>query len=148
MSKYSLKKKEPVISEENAHAQMMMFLERYKIDIDSLGDDDKETIEKNTDQVVKYIMDGNLEIFEDEKTGDIKVKQTIENPSKNSTISELVFGEVQGKHKAQMKQGANEHDRMNQLMGAVCETRSGSTAVELLRSGDRRVLEAIAGYFL
>lgn len=146
MSKYALKKKEPVISHENALAQMMLFLERYEIDIESFDDEEQKQLERNTDQVVKYIMQGRIEIEEIE--GEVKVTLNIQNRSKGSTIEKLVFGEVQGKHKAQMKKDANEHSRMNQLMGAVCQTAGGHSAVEQLRTGDRKALEAIAVYFL
>jgi hypothetical protein len=146
MSKYSLPATDPVISEENAMAQVMLFLRSYDFDIDSIEKDGQKTMELNTDRLLRYVMNGQIEI--EEIDGETKVKLNIKNKTKKNTVDQLVFGEVTGRHKAEMKPTSNEHERMTQLMGALCETAGGTAAIEQLRKGDRKALEVIAPYFL
>jgi len=146
MSKYSLPKKEAEVSEENALKQMMLFLIRYDVNIDNFKGDEQETIKRNNDKFLECIMDGRLQV--EEIDGEVKITQFIKHQSKNSNVEKLVYREVKGADKEEMEQGANEHKRMNQLMGAVCETPGGHSAVRQLRTSDRKAMETIAVYFL
>jgi len=149
MGKYSLKKKENIISEENAVQQVMILLERYDIDLDSDygGNESKEFIAmtQTVDNIVKGVMKGALEIFEE--NGEVKVKQIIQNSSENSTVKELVYGECKGKHHISMKDGGNRQSQLLSLMSSMCETNGGFAAIEQLRSSDLKYLEYLSLLF-
>lgn len=146
MSKYSLKKKENVISPENAQKQVMMLLERYGIDLDEMEVEKSEALETTIDNVKKCVIFGSLDIFEDK--GEVKVKLILQNISEKNTIKELVFGEVRGKDHIAMKNKGNEQSKMLSLLSSMCETNGGFAAIEQLRSSDLTNAEYLSLLFL
>ena len=146
MGKYSLTKKEPVISAENAHASVMKLLERYRVDIDSMDEEKQEAYEQTLDNVVQRIIEGDLEIFEEK--GEMKVRQFIRNKSEISTVSEVIYGEVRGINHIAMKQKGNEQAKMLSLLSSMCETNGGSAIIEQLRSSDLQAAEYLSLLFL
>ena len=146
MGKYSLTKKEPVISPENAHIQVMKLVERYNVDIDSMDEEKKEAYETTLDNVVKCIIDGRLEVFEE--NGETKVRQTIQNKGSDKSISELVYSEARGKDHIAMKRKGNEQAKMLSLLASMCEVSGMGSAVEKLRSSDLQAAEYLSLLFL
>lgn len=146
MGKYALKKKEPVISKENAIDQIMVLLERYDIDTAEMEDEESKAFEQTIDNVVKAIMKGALEVFE--ANGEVKVKQIIQNTSEKSTVKELIYSECKGKHHILMKKGANDQAKMLSLMFSMCETNGGFSIIEQLKSSDLKYLEYLSLLFL
>lgn len=146
MSKYSLKEKKVIVSPETAHAQVMQLLERYEIDLDEMEEDKADILEKTIDNVVKCIIYGSLEIFED--NGEVKVKQILQNAGEGSTITELVYGEVRGKDHIAMKSKGNEQSKMLSLLSSMCQTNGGFGAISQLRSSDLTNAEYLSLLFL
>lgn len=147
MSKYSLKKKEPQISAENAFNQVMELIEWYDIDIDAFEGDQEKAIEQSIEKVERAIMNGDIEININED-GELKVTQHLKRRSKKSTVSSLVYAEITGKDKAAMSADASEHKKITQLLGSACESQGGHVAVEQMKSYDRKIAEALAILFL
>ena len=78
MGKYSLKKKEYALSEEVAHDQMMLLIEYYDIDIDSIGDEKTEkTVEQMFNKLVEYVRLGKISI--EMVKDDLKIIQNLSN---------------------------------------------------------------------
>lgn len=146
MGKYSLKKKEGLISEENAIKEVMRLLERYEIDIDALEDDMEKAMEQTIDNLVKCVMNGAFEIFEE--NGELKVKQILKNTTEKSTITELVFSECNGSHHKAMKDKGNKQSQMLSLMSSMCETNGGFAVIDKLKSSDLKNLEFLSMLFL
>lgn len=146
MGKYSLKKKDPVISPENAHKQVMQLVERYNIDVDAMDEAKQEAFEITLNNVAKCITSGHLEVFED--NGELKVRQIIQNSSDKATIKELIYCEARGKDHIAMKEKGNEQAKMLSLMASMCETNGGFSAIEQLRSSDLSAVEYLSLLFL
>lgn len=146
MGKFSLKKPEPVISEETALDQLMLLIERYNIDVDKLEGDIKKATEQTLETVLGAIMSGNIEV--ENISGEIKVHQHIKHISSNATVTKLTYAEMRGKDHAAMSKDSTEYVKMTQLLGSMCETSGGYSAVEQLRSSDRKIAEALALLFL
>ncbi len=146
MGKYSLKKKENILSEENAVGQVMMLLERYDIDLDSMEGKELKAMEQTVDNIVSGVMKGALEIFEE--NGEVKVRQNIQNLSEKATVKELVYRECKGSDHIAMKKEGNEQSKMLSLMSSMCETNGGFAVIEQLRSSDLKYLEYLSLLFL
>ncbi|MEJ2043699.1 MAG: hypothetical protein P8X74_03615 [Reinekea sp.] len=146
MSKFSLPKTEPKISEENALKELFLLIERYKIDVDAMQGKVKEATEQTLDVVLDAIMKGELSIAMVD--GEVKVTQHIQHQSKGSTVKELVYAEMRGKDHSAMSKDASEYTKMTELLGSMCETAGGQSAVEQLRASDRKTAEALALLFL
>jgi len=146
MGKYSLTKKEPVISAENAHASVMKILERYNIDIDSMDEEKQAAYEQTVDNVVKCFVNGDFDLLEE--NGELKIKQFLRHTSTNSTVSELVYAEARGKDHIAMKKEGNEQAKMLSLLSSMCETNGGAAIIEQLRSSDLTNAEYLSLLFL
>ena len=153
-SKYSLVKKKYKIAEEVAVEQIMLLLERYDIDVDELDDEPgedgsqskKEIMEGAIDKIVKCIRKTQLEVFEE--GGEVKVRLILQNTTAETTVKELVFGELKGKDHVAMPKNGSEFKRMFALLGSMCETNGGKLIIENLRSSDATAAEYLSLLFL
>lgn len=148
-SKFALPKKQAKISEENAFPQIMLLLDRYNIDIDSIEDEDEKKVhEKLANDVLKEIKAGYLEVFEEENQ--VKVKQIIQRRSEKSTVKEVVYCEMSGEHQDNMPTGKNisQYKQTTALMGMMCESSNGQYIVEHLKSSDRKTMLTLGLLFL
>jgi len=148
MSKYSLPKKTPVVSEENAHAQIMMLVERYGIDVDNMTEDKREAVEQALDHLSSAITKGHISVEEIE--GEVKVTQFLQHKSADGNIDELVFREMRGRDHVKMseKNNDNQYKKMQALLAAMCETPNGHHAIGLLRASDASTAEWLSTLFL
>lgn len=147
MSKYSLPEKTPKISEETAHDQIMMLLERYDIDVDQMETEKAETMETTIDKVVGAIMKGQLEVKE-EDDGEIIVVQYIMHRSANSTVDKLVYGEMRNRDHIAMESKGNEIKKMSSLLASMCKTNGAKSIIGQLRSSDATAAEYLSLLFL
>ena len=148
MSKYSLPKKNPVVSEENAHAQIMMLVERYGIDVDTMPEEKKEAVEQALDHLSASIVKGSISI--EEVDGEVKVTQYLQHKSADGNIDKLVFREMRGRDHVKMseKNNDNQYKKMQALLAAMCETPNGHHAIGMLRASDASTAEWLSTLFL
>jgi len=146
-SMFALKKSGTELSEENALPQVMMLLHRYDIDIEAIEDEkEKKTTEKMVKNFLKSIMNQKMEVFEED--GQVKVKQFIQHRSENSTVKELVFSELEGKHQSEMSLDGSQYDQILDLMIAMCEAENAEFIIKKLKSSDLKTLEYLGLIFL
>ncbi len=146
---FALKKKDPVVSDENALSQIMLLLDRYNVDLEETEDEkQKVVLEEAARKTHKAIMAGWLEIYEEEQ--EIKVKQIIQHRSEKSTVSELIYGELIGEDNTAMPTGekVNEYDRMYGLLGSMSKSAYGEAIVKKLKSSDLKIAMQLSFLFL
>ena len=146
---FALKKKDPVVSDENALSQIMLLLDRYNVDLEETEDEkQKVVLEEAARKTHKAVMAGWLEIYEEEQ--EIKVKQIIQHRSEKSTVSELIYGELIGEDNTAMPTGekVNEYDRMYGLLGSMSKSAHGEAIVKKLKSSDLKIAMQLSFLFL
>jgi len=153
MSKYSLPKKDPAVSEENAHSQIMQLVDRYNIDVDNMGKEKREATEQALDYLLTEIVKGHVSIEEKEvgKSGrELCVTIYIQNRSPESNIEELTFREMRGRDHVKMseKGNDNQYKKMHNLLSSMCITPNGQHAIGQLRSADASTAEWLSTLFL
>ena len=147
-SKFARPKKEAKISEENALDQVGILMDRYGIDIDEMEGDIRTATESTLHKVLKGVKDSFIEVFED--SGQVKVRQIIENTSENGTVKELVYGELKMSDHTSMRAGKDitEYDKMEDLLISMCETDNSEIYIPLLKSKDAKRAQSLALLFL
>jgi len=151
-SKFALPVVENKISEENAKKQVMLLLIRYNIDIEEKEGKEKKATEETVQRLLKDIMAGRIEIFEEE--GKVKVKQFIQNRSakagKEGNRTELLFDQMTAADHEAMPEGddVSNYTKMFDLMASMCETNMGDVIIRKLGGSDAKVLENVAVLFL
>lgn len=145
-SKYSLEKKKVIVSEENAHVQIMQLLERNNINVDKLDEDEIVKVEKCLDTITSAIIYGQIEVLEED--GKVKIKQNILLRGEKSTVDHLIYGEVTGTAHIDMSSSDNHLERALSLMSNICETNGANAIIKQLRSSDLSIAEALSVLFL
>lgn len=148
MGKYSLPKKEPVVSEENAHAQVMLIVERYNVNTDNMEESTAQATEQALDHVLDSIMSGWFQI--ENVDNEIIVTQFIENKSAGSNVEKLVYGEMRFKHHQKMSEKAegNKIRQAANLLRSMCKTPNGHLIIDKLRASDANRAEFLSLLFL
>ena len=147
-------KKKSVVSEQEALGQIELLFDRYRIDIEEMWEDDKEqaeSVESSANVILKSIMLGEVEIYNDEKDNSkIKVDQHIQHRSAKGNIEKITYGELEGNDSSSMPTGKkiNEYDRMYALLGSMNEDAAGENTVRKLRSSDLKTALALSILFL
>lgn len=148
MGKYSLKKPEKMpISEESAHSQVMLLLERNNFDIDIIEKDKQPAVETAIDAIALAVRQGWFEITE-QVDGSIIVKQNIQHKSEGSTVDYLEYGEVTGQAHIDMDDSGSRLNQSLSLLTKICITNAGGEIIKKLRSADLSRAEAISLIFL
>jgi len=149
VSIFALPEKKPKISDENALKQVMQLVERYEIDIESKSKKEKKSFEEILTKVKSDIINGHLEVFTE--NGKLKVKQLIENPSKDATVKELIYGEMTFEdHEAMTDgEGVNIQTKMRELAASMCENHDfPEIIIKSLASADAKRLQNLVLLFL
>lgn len=134
-----------LVSEENARAQVLLLLERNRVDLSQLDEVTREYVLIQIENVERFVREGMLEIYEEGQL--IKVKQNLKYTSEKGTVKELVYGEVTGRaHLA--AQMAHASQRSLTLMMNICESEASESIINQLRSGDLDCLRGLAALFL
>lgn len=146
-SKFALVKTGSELSEENALPQVMLLLNRYDIDIEAIEDEkEKATTEKMIKNFLKAVVNQKMEVFEED--GQVKVKQFIQHRSEGSTVKELVFSELEGKHQSAMGTDGSQYDQILDLMISMCEAENAEFVIKKLKSSDLKNIEYLGLIFL
>lgn len=146
MSKYSLPEKKYLISEESALKTLIPFLERCDVDIDTIDEDKRPSVEKCINLILKGIRAGNLEIKEVE--GEFEVKQNLQIRSKGSTVDHIIFGEYRARNHIDMDDSGSHVKQALSLMASVSKTNAADSIIKNMRSSDLSLLEALSTLFL
>lgn len=149
VSIFALPEKKPIISDENALKQVMQLVVRYEIDMESKSKKEKKGFEEILMKIKSDIMHGYLEVFtEDSK---LKVRQTIENPSKDATVKEIIYGEMTFEDHEAMSdgEGINTQTKMRELAVSMCENHEfPENIIKSLSSADAKRLQNLVLVFL
>jgi hypothetical protein len=149
-SKFAIRKKEYLLSEEVARDQVMSFLEFYDIDVEKIEDKKQyDGMISIFNKLVEFIRAGLIEFKKE--NGSIKIIQYIGGQgTKTSTgeIEMITYGEISGKNKVECD-GYGEKDtysRMYALMGSLSGL--GEAGIKLLKGLDLSVVECLSALYL
>jgi len=133
-------KKEFVLSEESARAELARLVSYYETDLDDATPDQETAINQIMQRLLTAFRQGKLELKEDAEKG-LSVIHHIKNGDP------LTYRELKGSDKTKLESAGNDPTRrMHTLMGVL--SGFGADAIGKLPSGDLRVCEALAGFFL
>ena len=146
-NKWTIKKSKEayVISEDAAHAQIMLFLEKKNIDIDIYEDKERKQFEMVLEKLSQQVRLG-LVVFED-KNGKIEVVQRVGGPT-GDRKNDLIYSNYNGRV-AEESDGFDEkqnNSRINKIAGAL--TGIGSEAIKDLSDQDYSVTQCVVNLFL
>ena len=144
-SKFALAKKKQPVSESVAMDQVMSFLEKFDIDVDTIEDKkSKSGVESTLNKMTAYVRSGLIEIVD--KDGQITIVQHLSHPKGN--VQTLEYKEISGRHKVAMD-GYDENERykmMYSLAGSISGI--GYDGILKLEGKDLSVAEVLGAIFL
>lgn len=135
-------KKEFIISEEVAEAQVDLFCNYYDIDLSDSAESQKEAVETARKKIIRAIRFGEMEISLDDEDDPI-IKQMI--PIKGGGTTDIEYGVLSGKHKKAMTK-QEEFGKMYSLLGSLSGL--GETAISKLKGRHLSTAECIGMFFL
>ncbi len=148
MSLFSIKKRESVVSREDAISQLMNFLTHYHIDleemVDKLKKDDPEYSYTADDlglDFCKLIEEGSISI--EQESGCPVVIMHLSNPI--GSISELKFGEINGACKKRVAGSKSIAARGLEMLRETCTTTGA--ILDKIKGSDSKVMEQTAQLF-
>jgi len=129
-----------VLSEESARAELLRFTKFYETDLDDVTPDQETAINQILQRLLTAFRQGKIETKEDAEKG-MSIIQHLKNGDT------LTYRELKGNDKVKLEYaGTDPTRRMHTLMGLL--SGFGSDVIGKLPSGDLRVTEALAGFFL
>jgi hypothetical protein len=133
-------KKEYKLSEESAQTELGRLIAYYEVDLDDVTTEQETAVNQIMNRLLTAFRQGKLELKEDAEKG-LQILQHL----KNGDI--LTFRELKGSDRTKLEvAGTDATKRMHTLMGLL--SGYGTDAIGKLPSGDLRVTEGLAGYFL
>jgi len=129
-----------VLSEESARAELSRLVTFYETDLDDVTPDQEIAIEQVLSRLLTAFRQGKIELNDDTEKG-LSIIQHLKNGDT------LTYRELKGSDKVKLESAGNDPTRrMHTLMGLL--SGFGSDVIGKLPSGDLRVTEALAGFFL
>ena len=129
-----------ILSEESAQAELARLMAYYETDIDDAAPEQEAAIDQILRRILTALRQGKIELHEDAEKN-LQIIQSCKSGEK------LTFRELKGSDRVRLEKAGNDPiKRMHTLMGIL--SGYGSDAIGKLPSGDLRVTEALAGFFL
>jgi hypothetical protein len=136
-------KKKFLLSEESALAALGKLTAYYETDLDDVSPDQEPAINQIFSRLVTAFRQGKIDLSEDAEKG-LSIIQHIKTTNGKDT---LTYRELRGSDKTKLETaGSDPTRRMHTLCGLLCGL--GVDVIQKLPSGDLRVTEALAGFFL
>ena len=137
-------KKENKISEESTREQLAKLMAAYETDLDDAAPEQEAAINQIMGRILSAFMQGKLELSEDKESGELSIIQHI---TKKDGKDKLTYRPLKGSDKVKLENaGTDPTKRMHHLMGILSGL--GADVIGKLSSGDIRVAEAVAGFFI